>query len=102
VARTLAGRRFRDSRFEPIDSAGRDLVAASVAPPDPIARTRVTSCLEELPDKQKAVVLLTFYAEQSSRDIAASLGLSSENVRVIRHRSVARLRDCLGLEGAAA
>jgi len=43
------------------------------------------------------VVLLTFYAEQSSGDIATSLGLSSENVRVIRHRSVARLRDCLGL-----
>ena len=39
------------------------------------------------------------YAEQSSSDIATSLGLSSENVRVIRHRSVARLRDCFGLEG---
>lgn len=103
VARTLAGgRRTRESRLEPIDSADRELVGSSVAPPDPIARTRITGCIEELPEKQKAVVLLTFYAEQSSPVIAASLGLSSENVRVIRHRGVARLRDCLGLEGAAA
>jgi len=103
VARTLAGRRrARDARLAPIDAADRDLVASSVASPDPIARTRVRGCLEELAEKQRAVVLLTFYAEQSSGDIAASLGLSSENVRVIRHRGVARLRDCLGLKGAAA
>lgn len=103
VARTLAGvRRSREPRHEPIDPADRELVAASVGPPDPIARTRVAGCLEELAERQKAVVLLSFYAEQSSGAIAASLGLSRENVRVIRHRGVARLRDCLGLEGSAA
>jgi RNA polymerase sigma-70 factor (ECF subfamily) len=103
VARTLAGRRrSRQARLAPIEAAGPALVAPSTAPPDPIARTRVAGCLDELPEKQKAVILLTFYAEQPSGAIAASLGLSSENVRVIRHRSVARLRDCLGLAGAAA
>ena len=103
VARTLAGRRrSRESRLKPLDAADRALVASSVDPPDPIARTRVTSCLEELGEKQRAVVVLTFYAEQSSGDIASSLGLSSENVRVIRHRGVARLRDCLGVAGGAA
>jgi RNA polymerase sigma-70 factor (ECF subfamily) len=103
VARTLAsGRRAREARLEPIEAADLEPVAASVAPPDPIARSRVTGCLEALPEKQRAVILLTFYAEQSSGDIAGSLGLSAENVRVIRHRSVARLRDCLGLAGVVA
>ena len=108
VARTLAGRRRqREARLAPIDEAGRQLVVPAlvtpaIVPPDPIARERVSGCLDELPETQKAVILLTFYAEQPSRAIADSLGLSSQNVRVIRHRSVARLRDCLGLGEAAA
>jgi RNA polymerase sigma-70 factor (ECF subfamily) len=103
VARTLAAtHRSRDSRHEPLGEADAELVAPLPEPPDPIARSRVKGCLEALPDKHRAVVVLSFYAEQSSSAIAASLGLSSENVRVIRHRGVARLRDCLGLEGAAA
>ena len=99
VARALAGRqRSRESRFAPLEDAGGELVAASLAPPDPLARERVRDCLDGLPDRQRAVVVLSFYAEQPSAEIARSLGLSSENVRVIRHRGVARLRDCLGLE----
>lgn len=103
VARTLAGRRRqREARLAPIDDADRHLVTPALTPPDPIARQRVSGCLEELPETGKAVILLTFYAEQPSRAIADSLGLSSQNVRVIRHRSVARLRDCLGVGEEAA
>lgn len=103
VARTLAGRqRTRESRFSPLEEAAVEIAAASVAPPDPLARDRVRDCLEALPETQRAVVVMTFYAERSGSDIAASLGLSAENVRVIRHRGVGRLRDCMGLLESAA
>lgn len=103
VARTLAGRqRSRESRFSPLEEAAVEIAAASVAPPDPLARERVRDCLEALPETQRAVVVMAFYAERSSSDIAASLGLSAGNVRVIRHRGVGRLRDCMGLLESAA
>lgn len=103
IARTLAGRqRSRESRFSPLEKAATEIVAAGVAPPDPLARDRVRDCLQALPEKQRAVVVMTFYAERTSSDIAASLGLSAENVRVMRHRGVGRLRDCMGfVENAA-
>jgi RNA polymerase sigma-70 factor, ECF subfamily len=103
VARTLAlSSRRRGARLVPLDAAGRELVAASLSPPDPLARDKVRACLEALPERQRSILVLTFYAEQTSADIAASLGLSAENVRVIRHRGVHRLRDCLGLAEPAA
>lgn len=67
-------------------------------PRDPIARDRLARCLEALNDRQRAIVVLTYYGEQSTRDIATSLGLSANNVRVTRHRGIGQLRDCLGLE----
>jgi RNA polymerase sigma-70 factor (ECF subfamily) len=38
---------------------------------------------------------MTFYEEQSSETVAGALGLSNENVRVIRHRALGRLRGCM-------
>ena len=102
VARTLSARRHGDPRLSPLDEVGGDLAAVHVAPPDPLARDRVRDCLQALPETQRAVVVMTFYAERSSSDIAASLGLSTDNVRVIRHRGVGRLRDCMGLVERAA
>ena len=99
VARTLASSRWtREARSAPLDEAAEGMVAECLAPPDPLARERVRPCVEALPDKHRAVILLSFYAEQSSAEVAASLGLTNNHVRVLRHRGVAQLRDCLGLE----
>jgi DNA-directed RNA polymerase specialized sigma subunit len=40
---------------------------------------------------------MTFYDEQTAADVANFLGISEANVRVIRHRSIHQLRDCLGV-----
>jgi DNA-directed RNA polymerase specialized sigma24 family protein len=40
-------------------------------------------------------VLLTYYAERDAPRIAVELGVSPGAVRVIRHRAMARLRDCV-------
>lgn len=98
VARSLCRDHWpRDSRARPLDEVARELVATTLPATDPIARSRVAPCVEALPDKQRAVVLLSFYAEQSSGEVADSLGLTPNHVRVLRHRGVAQLRDCLGV-----
>jgi RNA polymerase sigma-70 factor (ECF subfamily) len=59
---------------------------------------RLKSCVEGLPARERAVVALSFYAERSGEEIATELGMSSGNVRVVRHRAVGHLKDCMGVE----
>ncbi|MFO1328325.1 MAG: sigma-70 family RNA polymerase sigma factor [Rubrivivax sp.] len=56
---------------------------------------RVAGCLEQLPERERAVLVLSFYDEQSADAVGRSLGLSAGNVRVIRHRGIDRLRRCV-------
>jgi RNA polymerase sigma-70 factor, ECF subfamily len=58
-------------------------------------RDRLADCLAELPARDRTVVALTFYAESSAEAIAAELQTSAGHVRVLRHRALARLHDCL-------
>lgn len=103
VARTRSSLRWsRETRTRPLDDVATELVARSLAPPDPIATSRVAPCVEALPEKHRAVILLSFYGEQTSAEVAASLGLTSNHVRVLRHRGVTQIRDCLGFEREAA
>jgi RNA polymerase sigma-70 factor (ECF subfamily) len=85
-------------RDRQLDDSFDELPHRPDEPRDPIARDRLARCLEALNDQQQAIVVLTYYGEQSTRDIATSLGLSPNNVRVTRHRGIAQLRDCLGFE----
>jgi DNA-directed RNA polymerase specialized sigma24 family protein len=40
---------------------------------------------------------MTFYDEQTAADAARFLGVSEANVRVMRHRAIHQLRDCMGV-----
>lgn len=62
---------------------------------------RVADCLRSLEDRDRLVVLLTFYADREAPSIAEDLGVTPGAVRTIRHRAIARLRDCV-LGGARA
>jgi RNA polymerase sigma-70 factor (ECF subfamily) len=57
--------------------------------------TRMTACLRALAERDRLVVLLTFYADREAPRIAQDLGVSPGAVRVIRHRAMARLRECV-------
>ena len=65
-----------------------EVVAALDAP-------RVAACLRALAERDRLVVLLTFYADREAPRIAEDLGVSPGAVRAIRHRAMARLRDCV-------
>lgn len=56
---------------------------------------RVADCLGRLPERERAVLVMSFYDDQPADAVAGQLGLSSGNVRVIRHRGIHALRRCV-------
>jgi RNA polymerase sigma-70 factor, ECF subfamily len=80
--------RFMDTSVETAPSS----FAALDAP-------RVAACLRGLAERDRLVVLLTFYADREAPRIAQDLGVTPGAVRAIRHRAMARLRDCVLEQG---
>ena len=68
--------------------------------PEPLTfeTERLAGCLERLAERERSVVLLTFFADKAADEVGVQLGLSPGNVRVIRHRALGRLRACLSGE----
>lgn len=60
---------------------------------------KLAGCLDRLAERERTVVVLTFFGDQAGDEVARELGLSAGNVRVIRHRALGRLRTCM--EGPA-
>jgi len=56
---------------------------------------RVARCLDALRERERCVLLMSFYDEKPAEAVAGELGLSAGNVRVIRHRGIAQLRRCV-------
>jgi RNA polymerase sigma-70 factor (ECF subfamily) len=72
------------------------------AAPEPIDTTRLQHCLAALPERERSVLVMTFYDDRPAHQVAAELGLTAGNVRVIRHRGLERLRTCMHVaEGTA-
>ena len=91
-------RRSAQRQEELLAAFGRDLV------PDPAPMPRLddqqlAGCVQKLKERERSVVVMTFYDEQTALETAQSLGISEANVRVIRHRAIRQLRDCLGATG---
>lgn len=59
--------------------------------PDP----RLAECLAGLKERARTVLVLGFYGERSAPEIASELGLTPGNVRVVRHRALAQLLECM-------
>jgi RNA polymerase sigma-70 factor (ECF subfamily) len=67
-----------------------------VKPLEPLDTEQLRNCLQRLPERERSVVVMAFYEERSSEAVAVSLGLTSANARVIRHRALGHLRECMG------
>jgi len=57
---------------------------------------KLRHCVQKLKEREKTVVMMTFYHEQTGADVASFLDTSEANVRVIRHRAIHQLRECMG------
>jgi RNA polymerase sigma-70 factor, ECF subfamily len=76
---------------------GADLLAPAEAPEPCLDQDRLGRCVQGLKERERAVIVMTFYDEQTGADVAGFLGISEANVRVIRHRAIHQLRDCMGV-----
>jgi RNA polymerase sigma-70 factor, ECF subfamily len=59
-------------------------------------RMRLEMCLMGLEPRDRAIVLATFVYDRDADEIAQAFELSTGNVRVIRHRALAKLQACVG------
>ena len=92
--RTVRRERLRDMYVtKPLVGAPADETAVDV--------DRIERCLAQLAERERTVVLLTFYAEKSAAEVSQDLQLTPGNVRVIRHRAIERLRTCVTAVGEA-
>jgi RNA polymerase sigma-70 factor, ECF subfamily len=74
---------------------GRDLVPVP-SPAPLIDDNQLARCVQALNERERSVVVMTFYDEQTAAQTARFLGTSEANVRVIRHRAIQQLRACMG------
>ena len=62
------------------------------------ASADTTAAVRALPSRQRACVVLHYYAEMSVADIGRTLGISTNSVKTHLQRSLAALRTSLGPE----
>jgi RNA polymerase sigma-70 factor (ECF subfamily) len=92
-------RRGAERRKRLLELHGRQLIPADPDASEPLDLERLAQCLAALAERERTVVVLSFYADRDADAIGAELGLSPGNVRVVRHRAIVRLRACV--EGAS-
>jgi RNA polymerase sigma-B factor len=56
-------------------------------------REAVRSALQQLPQREREILLMRFYGEQTQSQIAEALGLSQVHVSRLLTRTLAALRD---------
>lgn len=91
-------RRGRARRDGLLAVFAEDVPIADAAGAPRLDHGRLRDCLEGLPERERSVLLLTFFDDRTAREVATELALSEGNVRVIRHRGLQRVRDCMGVE----
>jgi RNA polymerase sigma-70 factor (ECF subfamily) len=95
-------RRTENRRNELLERYAGSLSQADIHIAPQLDHRRVADCLGRLAERERSVLVLTFYDEQPSEAVGVQLGLSPGNVRVIRHRGLDKLRRCVDAGSARA
>ena len=88
-------RRSSQRQEQLLEEFGRELIPVQ---PDAVTLDgeRLARCVGALKERERSVIVMTYYDETSAMETGRSLGLSEANVRVIRHRAIKQLRACMG------
>jgi RNA polymerase sigma-70 factor (ECF subfamily) len=78
-----------------LERFGAEARAPAHHPAPSLDREQLAECVQRLKERERAVIVMSFYDEQTGADVARFLGVSEANVRVIRHRAIHQLRDCM-------
>jgi RNA polymerase sigma-70 factor, ECF subfamily len=87
-------RRGTRRRERLLETYGDVLTPAEAPEPNP-DRQRLEDCMARLPERERTVLMLTFFDDQPAKVLARELDLSIANIRVIRHRGIEHLRRCV-------
>lgn len=97
----IDSRRNGGRRERILDAFAEDLTSMVEASDEALDTRRLEQCLERLPERDRAILVMTFYDDRPAEEVGVALGISAGNVRVIRHRGIERLRLCMNAaEGA--
>ena len=92
------GRRNLNRRERLLETFSADLPSHVDEVAEPSHEGRVQECLGRLPDRERTVLVMTFFDDLPAEAVGQELGVSAGNVRVIRHRGLERLRTCLNVD----
>lgn len=98
---TARAMRRADQRSMPLSETETPALATS-QPTLQLDLRRVASCMGELEPRERMVITMSFFEERAAAEISNVLGLSTGNVRVMRHRALDALRLCFERTGAPA
>ncbi|HEX2539552.1 MAG TPA: sigma-70 family RNA polymerase sigma factor [Caldimonas sp.] len=88
-------RRGERRREDLLQRYGDALAIADLHVAPRLDHERVADCLERLAERERSVLVMTFFDEQPSEAVGQQLGCSAGNVRVLRHRGIEKLRRCV-------
>jgi RNA polymerase sigma-70 factor, ECF subfamily len=73
-------------------------VADAVTPAETkeLDQEKLVRCMENLVERARSVLILSFFGDKGAAEVGGELGMSAENARVIRHRAILQLRNCMG------
>jgi RNA polymerase sigma-70 factor (sigma-E family) len=94
-ARSVQRRRTVEQRHLRTVVPGADLPGVDDALAVTERRQRVLAALQQLPRRQREVLVLRHYADLDEAGVAAALGISRGAVKSHAHRAAARLRELL-------
>jgi RNA polymerase sigma-70 factor (ECF subfamily) len=97
VARTMAAhdREVQRRHRGILEKFVADLVGEAEAKESGVDLARLGDCLTKLPPRERHVVHASFFEGREADDIASAIETTAGNVRVIRHRALDRLRECV-------
>jgi RNA polymerase sigma-70 factor (ECF subfamily) len=82
-----------------LERYGEDLIPDDPREPaSALDRERLIGCLERLSERERSVIVASFFDGDDAQDVGSALNVSAGNVRVIRHRALERLRGCMNAD----
>jgi RNA polymerase sigma-70 factor, ECF subfamily len=93
--RVIDGRRGSHRRERILETFSASLTELTEESDAALDIQRLERCLAQLAERERSVLIMTFYDDRAADEVGAALGILPGNVRVIRHRGIEKLRGCV-------
>ena len=96
-------RMYKSEKSEPYDDALGDCAGDDLPVLDKLILDErlewLAGALERLPERERDIIVLRFYYDRPSREVAGMMNLSHENVRYLQHVAIGKLKKMMDAEG---